>query len=103
MITLTEKQRVERRAQIRRGRIVVNQPWPSKHEVAQAKAVLGLLDDGVPDMRTRLSANQQRVYEKRGEIVQRLRTAGSKNVAELAKECAIDEHFIRWLDGRSRA
>lgn len=102
LISMNEQQRILRRAQIQRDRRTANEPWPWASP-DQAKAFAGMGADGIPDMRMRLTANQRRVYEKRAEIIERLRAVNSTNVAALAKEFQIEPQFIRWLDGRSRA
>lgn len=102
VISMNEQQRILRRAQIQRDRRTANQPWPGATR-DQAIAFAGIGADGIPDMRMRFTPNQQRVYEKRTEIIDRLRAANSTNVAALAKEYETSERFIRWIDGRSRA
>jgi hypothetical protein len=102
MITMTEERRILRRQQIQRDRKTASQPWKGATP-DQSRAYIGMDADGIPLMRTRFTAAQQRVYEKRSEIIEKLRAANSNNIAALAKEYETDERFIRWIDGRSRA
>jgi hypothetical protein len=98
-IRLTPEQLEMQRARIRRGRQLANQPWymDGISPGMQTK----LPEDELAPLITRFTVRQQKVYEKRADIITQLRAKVAPEV--IARAYNIDVQFIRWIDGRSRA
>lgn len=99
-IRLTPEQIENQRQRARRARMLANQPW-HLGGLTLHTAFTTLPEDALAPLQTRFTAQQQKVYDARAAIIERLRK-GAKPEA-LAAEHNINVGFIRWIDGRSRA